>query len=262
MRARSLPRPPSPTAAAAQTITSVVVALLFAVLLMLVLPAGPAAQTSVRFDDVRAGHLARVSAERCVLPPELPTEPETALRSPFGTWLATVRRTDGADDLQSAVLPAGRPVSFSAVRVTKGPEPHAYGTQLDLFKHEGAWAGFVSEYTGSVADPPVGRLDNLRLDEKSGRLTFTAKLSLGATLSADTRNYAPTKDLYEFTGTVDRDAVAGTLVKTRVGDVAGQAVSANIILKRKSSDGSASEVSYEQWLTKWTEVFNARGPRW
>jgi poly(3-hydroxybutyrate) depolymerase len=160
------------------------------------------------------------------------------------------------------VLPAELPVSFSDVQVTQGTDPHAYGIQLDLYKHDGAWVGFISEYTGSVADPPVGKLDDLQVDENTGRIAFTAKLSLGLTLSKGTRDYVPTRNLYEFTGRIDQDAVSGVLVRKLADDSAGTSASDDIVLKRKARDSNASDVSYDQWIRTWNEILKARGPKW
>ena len=108
---------------------------------------------------------------------------------------------------QTAALPADQRITLSAVKVTEGQDPHAYGIKLDLWKRAGAWVGFISEYTGFVADPPAGRLDGLQIDEAAGKIVFTAKLSLGMTTAKGTSEWVRTKDVYEFTGTIDKDTI-------------------------------------------------------
>jgi hypothetical protein len=56
-------------------------------------------------------------------------------------------------------------------------------------------------------------LDGLQIDEAAGRVVFTAKLSLGMTTVKGTNQWVRTKDVYEFTGTIDKDTIAGVLSK-------------------------------------------------
>jgi hypothetical protein len=162
---------------------------------------------------------------------------------------------------QTAALPADQQITFSAVKVTQGQDPHAYGIKLDLWKRAGAWVGFISEYTGFIADPPAGRLDGLQIDEAAGKIAFTAKLSLGMTTAKGTNAWVRTKDVYEFAGTIDKDTIAGVLSKRQADDPPGRTTKESVALRRQPRD-SADDTSYDQWIRTWTLILQARGPKW
>lgn len=167
-----------------------------------------------------------------------------------------------AGQSQVAVLPSDQRISFSDVRTTGGQDPHASGVEIELYKHAGAWAGFMSQWVGPVADPPVGKLDNLQVDESNGRMSFTAKLSLGVTIVKDTRSTAPTRDLFEFAGTIDANAISGTLSHKRADAPAGRTRQQPISLERQSRDSGTPALSYAGWLKIWNDVMKVRGPKW
>src|SRR5262245_22708087 len=69
--------------------------------------------------------------------------------------------------------------AWSSVRVDKGEDPHASGVEIELWRKGGQVFGFMSEYNGPAADPPVGKLESIHFDETSGAISFTSKLSVG-----------------------------------------------------------------------------------
>jgi hypothetical protein len=162
---------------------------------------------------------------------------------------------------QTAALPADQQIEFSAVKVTEGPDPHAYGIELNLWKRAGAWVGFISEYTGFVADPPAGRLDGLQIDEAAGRIVFTAKLSLGMTTAKGTTEWVRTKDVYEFAGTINKDTIVGVLSKRQADDPSDRTTKESVTLKRQPRDDT-NDTSYDQWIKTWTLILQVRGPKW
>jgi hypothetical protein len=178
----------------------------------------------------------------------------TCLFSCTATLLAAVISLGSA---QSPMLPAGQPLSYSAVTTTQDADPHAYGVRLDLYKQGGNWSGFIVVYAGPVADPPAGKLDDLRLDESAGTLAFTAKLSLGITRG--TSDWVPTRDLYQFTGEIDADTIVGTLV---TGQVDSKAESREYVVLRRQPRETAAAASRDAWLRGWNEVLQVRGPKW
>jgi hypothetical protein len=162
---------------------------------------------------------------------------------------------------QTLPLPSERPVSFTNATVSQGDDPHASGIGIELYKHGAAWTGFIFVYVGPVADPPVGKLDGLQLDEHTGKIVFAARLSLGVTQSKGAHDWVPTKDLYEFTGTIDQDALSGDLVRRLVGDAAGRSTSEKIVLKRDATKSSVDKTSYDDWIRNWELRMKARGPK-
>lgn len=158
------------------------------------------------------------------------------------------------------------PVSaWSNVQVSKGEDPHASGIEVELWKHNAEFFGFLSEYVGPVADPPVGKLESIRFDEKTGKISFTSKLSVGVVAAAAGNTWVPSKNLYEFNGVIGKNGMTGTLRRKFVQeDQTEPAYEENITLKaRTAADGdSAAGESFEQWLSRWNEVLKKRGPKW
>jgi hypothetical protein len=162
---------------------------------------------------------------------------------------------------QTLPLPSEQPVSFTSVTVSRGDDPHASGVDIELFRHGGAWFGFITDFVGPVADPPVGKLDGLQLDERTGKIAFTARLSLGVKRSGGTRDWVSTGDLYEFTGTIDQDAISGDLVRRLANDASGRSTSEKIALRREATKSSADNTSYDDWIRNWGLRMKARGPK-
>jgi hypothetical protein len=162
-------------------------------------------------------------------------------------------RTDG--------IPAEQPVFFSNVQVTQGDDPHANGIAISLYQHDGTWFGFISEYVGPVADPPVGRLDALQIDQRADTIAFTAKLSMGQTMTP-AGEWVVSRDVYEFSGRIDRDAVSGGLLRRRDGDAARGASGEHIVLRRQSPPRATPGISYGVWMRTWEMAMKARGPKW
>jgi hypothetical protein len=129
--------------------------------------------------------------------------------------------------------------------------------RLDLYKQGGEWSGFIVVYAGPVADPPAGKLDDLQLDERTGTLAFTAKLSLGVT--RETADWVATRDFYQFTGEINADAIVGSLVKRLVH---ANAESREHVVFRRQPRETAATVSHEAWLSEWNKVLQVRGPKW
>src|ERR1017187_2873039 len=104
----------------------------------------------------------------------------------------------------------GRPIrsigEFSDVRYTEG---HAYGYSVELWRDGNLAIGlfFVSE--GLEGDSPAGMLDNVRFDSRTGALSFAAKLTAGVALLPGGRQ-EPSRDLFEFTGTLKATVLTGT----------------------------------------------------
>jgi len=155
--------------------------------------------------------------------------------------------------------------AWSNVTVTEGEDPHAYGIDVELWKHNGEEVGFLSEHVGSVADPPAGKLDSIQFDERTGKISFTVKLSTGAVRSTTGNDWVPAKNLYEFTGVIDSGAMTGLLRKTTLEDGRSATVSdENIVLKDKGADvkDNPHYDSYEKWSESWATILRVRGPKW
>jgi hypothetical protein len=176
--------------------------------------------------------------------------------------LGIVYGVAGGNDATSSPPPIG---TWSNVQVSQGEDPHASGIEVELWKHNGQLIGFLSEYVGPVADPPVGKLESIRFDEKTGKISFTSKLSVGVVAAAAGNTWVPSKNLYEFNGVIGKNVMTGTLRRIFVQeDQTEPAYEENLTLEPKTTaDGDpAAGESFEQWLHRWNEVLKKRGPKW
>jgi hypothetical protein len=85
-------------------------------------------------------------------------------------------------------------------------EEHAYGYTIQLWREGTAVFGLLLASQGLAGDTPTGLLDDLKYDPQSGKLSFKAKLIMGA----DERQQ-PTHDLFEFDGALSARVASGVL---------------------------------------------------
>ena len=150
--------------------------------------------------------------------------------------------------------------TWSNVTIGKGGDPHASGIEIQLWQKDGKYLGYMAEYVGPVADPPVGQLDAIKVDEKTGAISFTAKLSVGVAPAAGGNAWVPTKNLYEFKGTFSERAITGTLRRKSVqDDGTGLAYDESLTLAAKHRDPDGT---FEAWSRRWNDALKSRGPKW
>lgn len=144
-------------------------------------------------------------------------------------------------------LPANTPIRYSGVRITSGEEPHAHGPLIEFCRMDGRWDGYMAEYTGLPADPPSARLEDLRVDESTGTVSFTARLTIGSTMLAG--RFVPAERAYRFAGRLNGpDELVGTLLPR-----------SNLEVLAKEAAGSMS-MSCGQWHETWSRRIEARNP--
>jgi len=149
---------------------------------------------------------------------------------------------------------------WSNVQVSKGEDRHASGIEVEIRKHNGVLVGFLSEFVGPAEDPPVGKLESIRFDEKTGSISFTSKLSVGVVPAAAGNAWVPSRNLYEFKGVIGSGAIKGSLRRKFVEEDGKEtAYDESITLKAKST---ADDEPAAEWLKRWTDVLRLRGPKW
>jgi len=153
--------------------------------------------------------------------------------------------------------------AWSNVEVSQGEDPHAGGFELTLWRYQGKLIGYLLQYVGPVADPPLGEVENLTLDEKTGHVSFTAKMSIGMVRSRKENTWVPSKDLYIFEGIMSGDRIEGTLER-RSGDEPDRGgVKEKIVLKgQKGKNEFWDSMTYQEWEDFYTPIMKSRGPKW
>lgn len=153
--------------------------------------------------------------------------------------------------------------AWSSVKLTLGDDPHASGLEVEIREHDGELVGFLSEYVGPTADPPVGKLQSLRFDEKTGFITFTAKFSVGVVPAEAGNSWLPSRNVYEFKGAIVKSGLTGTLRRNFIQEDGTElSYEENVMLRPKTAGDHAPSESYQDWLNRWNEALKARGPKW
>lgn len=102
---------------------------------------------------------------------------------------------------------------YSNVRISHGEDPHAYGYDVELYRHDGALFGLFYSSQGMVGDTPRGRLQEVRYDAASGKLFFRAKLTVGREYGKDSGDDGrPSRDLFEFDGKLGAKSLSGVVL--------------------------------------------------
>jgi hypothetical protein len=102
---------------------------------------------------------------------------------------------------------------YSNVRISHSEDPHAYGYDVELYRQNGALFGLLYSSQGMVGDTPRGRLQDVRFDAASGKLSFRAKLTIGREYSKDSGDDGrPSRDLFEFDGRLSAKTLSGALL--------------------------------------------------
>ena len=89
-------------------------------------------------------------------------------------------------------------------------EPHPEGYAIHLYKQGNILFGELEVGTGSI-DIEGGLLENITIDETTKNLKFTAKLSTALTHDPETGGWRPTRDLYIFSGKINKYFIVGTI---------------------------------------------------
>jgi hypothetical protein len=98
------------------------------------------------------------------------------------------------------------------------------------------------------------------VDERTGTIAFTAKLSLGMTMIA--KEWVPSRHLFEFSGRIDGNVLSGVLVTRLVSDGGTRTASTEKVVFARELDSRAAPSSYAEWRAMWEGRLKARGPRW
>ena len=156
---------------------------------------------------------------------------------------------------QALLLPDDSLISYSAVEVSESADPHALGPRVELCKLIGMWSGLFSEYFGPLADPPIGRLENVEIDEATGSISFTAQLTVG--LTPQGADEAPAVRRYRFSGRIDDDTIRGALVIELANGASGATTNEEITLRRENRNAAFAE-SCDQWNQMRTQLLILR----
>ena len=161
---------------------------------------------------------------------------------------------------QDAAAPVTVIGEFSNMQFTA---EHAYGYTVQLWRQDAAVFGLFLASAGLAGDTPTGSLDNVKFDARSGRLSFQAKLTLGAQLDASGKQQ-PSRDFFAFEGTLKPGELTGSVKHTDAVHPNVKTAVEQVTLRRQSGDlmSMLTRGSYTAWRANVAEILKRRGPKW
>jgi hypothetical protein len=148
---------------------------------------------------------------------------------------------------------------FSNYRFT---EEHQYGAEVDLLEEGKTVLGLFSYSQGLAGDTPTGLLENVIFDRASGKISFTAKLTMGWHY-CNIHNNVPARDLFSFEGIINKSTISGKLKHVDGYHPNTTPTQENIVLmKTEDVDKIFSYRSRSEWEASMKRILKFRGPRW
>jgi hypothetical protein len=147
---------------------------------------------------------------------------------------------------------------FSNMRYT---EEHAYGYSVELWREGDSVIGLLLVSEGLQGDTPTGMLENIRFDSRTGALSFTAKLTTGATILPGGRQ-EPSRDLFEFSGALRATVLTGTFKRSDPRQPSRLGSRERVQLKISPQAVMIPANSYAEWKHQADEILKRRGPKW
>lgn len=147
---------------------------------------------------------------------------------------------------------------FSNMRFT---EEHAYGFTVQLWRHGTDLAGLLLSSAGLQGDTPTGLLENVQFEPRTGKLSFSARLTTAAAIMEGGRQ-EPTRDFFEFQGILRRTSLSGVLKRSDRLRHGATPFSQRVVLSKQEDSGMTQPSSYVEWKTETDEILKYRGPKW
>lgn len=163
-------------------------------------------------------------------------------------------------NIGAAQNPAAEVTAIGEFFNSRYAEDHTDGYTVQLWRQGETVFGLLTVEALS-GDGPMGSLYNVKFEERSGKLSFEAKLSTGTRLMAD-NSQQPSKDLFRFRGVIAKDTLTGNLTHSDLLDPASGETSVKIHLQRQASPWMTALKSYAQWKAAADELLKTRGPKW
>jgi hypothetical protein len=159
-----------------------------------------------------------------------------------------------AESSQPKIVPLG---SFAKIQADG---EHCSGYVVDLWRIDDTLLGTIEYCEGMAGDIPLGVIENQHFDASTGKISFTARLSVGMNYLKGGEE-TPSKDSWEFHGSIEGTMLAGALVQRN--EVYPQrALKQVALMLTRQKKNLRSFQSLADW-TKWTtKVLQERGPKW
>jgi hypothetical protein len=151
--------------------------------------------------------------------------------------------------------------AFSNMRYT---EEHAYGYSVLLWRAGDCFLGFFESSQGLAGDTPIGELQDLNYDTRTGHLSFSAKLTTGVVSVKGSNAFEPSRDLFAFDGTLKANTASGVVTYTLRNDPHFTSTHTDVVLGTSKAEEEFlhGPTTYGEWLRRWQPILRLRGPKW
>ena len=187
------------------------------------------------------------------------------LRSLFAVMIflgiaAAAQASDCTGDLRKRDARIDLVGEYTDMRYT---EEHAYGYTVELWRSGPCLFGLFLASAGLAGDTPTGRIEDLKFDPRTGAIAFVARLTLGR-LTAKGLDNVESRDLYRFTGKLNKNALRGTVRHTNALLPQQPGESAALVLRRSQTHADAlrSVATFREWEREVRRMLELRGPKW
>lgn len=142
---------------------------------------------------------------------------------------------------------------------------HEYGSAVEIWRQGDSIFGLFSHTGGQlIGNTPVGVLEHVSFDADSGRIAFTAKLTVGRH-ACKIHEWGPSEDFYHFDGILNLSSMvlSGTLTHFDNLHLELPKTEEKITLPRdRNSAGWPTFQSRAEWQAAVKPVLDFRGPAW
>lgn len=177
--------------------------------------------------------------------------------------LAAVCSQGASQSNACATIAPTAPISeigaFSNMRYT---EEHAFGETVLLWRSGRCIFGLFESAQGLAGDTPIGELQDVTHDPNTGELRFSAKLTIGIIAGPASRTPQPSRDLFNFDGTLSPARLIGGLIHATQLDPKPPARTILLTASAKDADFMRGSTTYGTWREKWEPILKRRGPKW
>lgn len=179
------------------------------------------------------------------------------------TGVSVNSQTGRNSNNQARAQSAGAVIRLGVFTNMRFTGEHQSGYSVELWQEKGRLFGLFLAAAGLAGDTPTGLLEDVVFDQKTGRLTFRARLSTGLTFN-ENNEQIPTRDVYRFSGALKGQKLKGILEHTDALNHSMTGTKTNISLTRSKSESAsmAEAKSYDEWRKEADEILKLRGPKW
>jgi hypothetical protein len=163
-----------------------------------------------------------------------------------------------------SIPPAAKIVEVGAFTNTRYTDEHAYGYTVMLWRAGDCLFGLFEASAGLAGDAPIGVIDNVKFDGKTGALSFTAKLTTGMVTFAGSGDAQPARDMFTFEGRLQPAQLAGVVTHDLQNKPQRrpERTTVTMVTSKDAAELMRGSETYGDWYEKWQPILRQRGPKW